>query len=345
MARSSIPRIPRRIRRIRSGGEYTTPLAQLMWAFAGVVLVVIAGTALGVLYLNPPATATYHAYLPEAGGVRPGDGVRIAGVHVGRVVSVELTDTAVDVGFLVGTEHRLGDATGVDVRMLTPIGGVYLALLPAGAAPLRDPIPPERTRLPFLVTDLLPAAGAAAGEVDTTALRATVEGAARALDGAPGALRDTVSGLGAVVGALAEQKQQIEDLLALSDEYLAAVRDNEQLATEVIRAYAILGPQIVAARSKVEIFSDKVTAVVGLLFDFLSGPYAEQIEPLLPPLEQTRDTSRDLLGHADAVIAAMAGTVTRLAELAGPGGRALVDQSGLTTPPPPVCIPVPGAGC
>lgn len=339
--------LPNRTSQVRfgAGGEDPSPRAQLVWALVSVVAVLVAGTALGALYLRPPGNATYHALAPETGGVRPGDGVRIAGVAVGRVLSVELAGDAVDIEFIVDTDHHLGDLTAIEVRMLTPIGGVYVALLPAGSDPLREPVPAERVRLPFLVTDLLPAAGATAAQVDTSALRAAVDGAGRALADAPGALRDTVTGLGAVVGAMAEQKQQIEDLLVLSNEYLAAVRDNQQLATEVIRAYAILGPQIVAARSKVEIFSDKVTAVVGLLFDFLSGPYAEKVEPLLPPLEQTRDHSRQLLAQVDAVIGAAATTLTKLSELAGPEGRALIDQSGLTVTPAAVCIPVPGAGC
>ncbi|MGW0178010.1 MlaD family protein [Nocardia sp. NPDC003345] len=327
------------------GGEFPGARAQLVWALVSVVAVLIAATTLGVLYLRPPGHTTYHVLLAESGGVRAGDGVRIAGVAVGRVLAVELTADAVDVEFTVATAHRIGDETSVDVRMLTPVGGTYLALRPSGAGPLREPIPAERARLPFLVTDLMPAAGAVAARVDTTALRAAVDGAGRALADAPGAVRDAVTGLGTVVDAMAEQKQQIEDLLVLSDEYLAAVRDNQSLATEVIRAYAILGPQIVAARSKVEIFADKVTAVVGLLFDFLSGPYAERVEPLLPPLEQTRDTSRQLLADVDAVLGALTTTVTKLSELAGPEGRALVDQSGLTVAPRPVCVPVPGAGC
>lgn len=332
------------------GAEQASPRSQLVWALLSVMVLTIGAGTVGALYLRPPGSATYHLTLPESGGLKPGDGVRIAGVAVGRVQAVELAGgypraTHVDVTFEIDTEQPLGDATSVDVRMLTPVGGLYLALLPAGDQPLREPIPAERARLPFVVNDLLPETVKVTDKADTAALRATLEGSAGALSGAPGAVREAVSSLSVVIGALAEQRTQVQDLLTLSNEYLNTAHENEQLTTEVIRAYAILGPQIVAARSKVEIFADKVTAVVGLLFDFLSGPYAEQLEPLFFPLEQSRDLSLDLLADTDRMLDALTGTLRQLAGLAGPEGQALIDQSGLTVERPDVCLPVPGAGC
>ncbi|MGK8522609.1 MlaD family protein [Nocardia asteroides] len=327
------------------GGEQPSPRAQLVWALVSVITVTLAFATVGVLYLRPPNHLTYRLHLPETGGLSTGDSVRIAGVKVGRVTSIRLGEDHVDVEFIVHADHRVGDRTAADIRMLTPVGGLYLALLPAGSQPLRTPIPVERTRLPFLVNELVPEAASVAEQIDTESLRTTLDAAARALTDAPGTVRQAVSSLGAVVGALAEQRTQVQGLLDLSNEYLATARDNEMLATEVIRAYAILGPQIVAARSEVEIFADKVTAVVGLLFDFLAGPYAEKLEPLFFPLEQSRDLSRELLDSTDAVIAAMTRTLEQLSALAGPEGRALIDQSGLTVRRPEVCLPVPGAGC
>jgi phospholipid/cholesterol/gamma-HCH transport system substrate-binding protein len=327
------------------GPENPSPRAQLVWALVSVVVVTLAFATVGVLYLRPPGYLTYRLLLPETGGLTAGDSVRIAGVKVGRVLSIRLDEDHVDVEFIVDSGQRLGDRTAVDVRMLTPVGGLYLALLPAGTQPLRTPIPVERARLPFLVSELIPETVRVAEQIDTESLRKTLDAAAHALTDAPGAVRQAVSSLGAVVGALAEQKNQVQGLLELSNEYLGTVRDNEMLATEVIRAYAILGPQIVAARSQVEIFADKVTAVVGLLFDFLAGPYAEKLEPLFFPLERSRDLSRELLSSTDAVIAALTRTLEELSGSAGPEGRALIDQSGLTVHRPDVCLPVPGAGC
>ncbi|BDT90930.1 putative Mce family protein [Nocardia sputorum] len=327
------------------GAETPSARAQMVWALVSVIAVTLAFATVGVLYLRPPDYVTYRLQLPETGGLTTGDSVRIAGVKVGRVTSIRLGEEHVDVEFIVRSGRRLGDRTAVDVRMLTPVGGLYLALLPTGGQPLRAPIPAERARLPFLVQELIPETVRVTEQIDTESLRTTLDAAARALTDAPGTVRQAVSSLGAVVGALAEQRNQVQGLLELSNEYLVTARDNEMLATEVIRAYAVLGPQIVAARAKVEIFADKVTAVVGLLFDFLAGPYAETLEPLFFPLEQSRDLSRDLLSSTDAVITAMTRTLEGLAGSAGPEGRALIDQSGLTVHRPEVCLPVPGAGC
>ncbi|MGW0248365.1 MlaD family protein [Nocardia goodfellowii] len=327
------------------GAEEAPPRAQLLWAMLTVVVLTIAATGIGVAYLHPLGTSTYHLRLPESGGLKSGDGVRIAGVTVGRVLSLRLEEDYVAVEFSVDSTQRLGDRTAVDVRMLTPVGGLYLTLSPAGSAPLRDAIPVDRAQLPYLVNELVPKAAELAEQVDMAALRTALAGVADGLTDAPGAVRDSVSDLESVVTVLATQKQQVEGLLALSNEYLVAARKNQELATEVIRAYAILGPQIVAARSKVEIFADKMTAVVGLLFDFLSGPYAEKVEPLLFPLEQTRNLSGELLDSTNSVIDSMLTTLTKLAQLAGPEGRALIDQSQLAVRPLEVCIPTPGTRC
>lgn len=334
-----------RLRRIEFGPEDASPRAQARWALVSVIVVIAMLATVGVLYLRPPGYRTHQVILLEAGGLHGGESVRIAGIPVGRVLAMHLRDEDVEVEFSVKASVRLGDRTAVDVRMLTPIGGLYLALVPEGSTPLRAPIPVTRTRLPFVVTDLVAQAKSTTDRVDTDALRASLSGAAAALSGAPESVRNSVTDLEKVVHLFAIQKQQIEGLLALSGEYLQTVHDNQAITTEVLRAYAALGPRIVESRTKVKTFADSIADLVGLLFEFLSGPYQAKIEPLLPPLEQTRDLAGQLLDRTDQVMASLTTTVTELGQLAGPDGRALVDQSGLTVAQPNVCLPVPGKKC
>ncbi|MFZ2173120.1 MAG: MlaD family protein [Rhodococcus sp. (in: high G+C Gram-positive bacteria)] len=333
------------IERFDFGPEEANPRTQLLWAIVAIVVITLVLGIVVSVYTRPPGYSSYHLELPESGGLAAGDDVRIAGVPVGKIEALHLAEDHVDVEFTVGSTHRLGDQTSVSVRMLTPIGGLYLAVHPDGQKPLDGGIPAERATLPFLVNDLFEDADAVVEELDTEALRMALTRTASTLADSPEAIRSTVTDLETVVTVFAQQKDQIEDLVALSNEYLRTANDNQDLAVEIIRGYSVLGPQIIAAQDNVQTFADKIAALTGLLFDFLSGPYAEKIEPLLPPLEDTREASGELLESVDSVMTSMTSTLTGLAAIAGPEGQMLIDQSGLTVQRPDVCLPMPGTRC
>lgn len=338
-------RLPQWFASFDLGSEDADPTAQTRWALAGLGVLAVIFAVVAALYLHPPGTATYSLELPESGGLAEGDEVRIAGVPVGSVASLALADDHVDVTFTVDSQYALGDTTSVSVRMLTPIGGLYLALHPAGEQPLRGPIPPERASLPFLVGDLFDEADAVFEELDAEALRIALDKTSAALSESPEAINTTVIDLEAVMAVIAAQKNQIEDLLALSNEYLNTAIDNQQLAIEIIRGYATLAPQMIAAREDVTLFADVLGNLSGLLFDFLSGPYAEKVEPLLPPLEEAADQGEELQAQVDSMMTSITTTLNGLAGIAGPEGQVLIDQSGLTVQRPDACLPMPGTRC
>lgn len=331
--------------RLDFGSEDADPRTQLWWAvLGGVVLAAILLAVVG-LSLRPPGTETYRMELPESGGLAAGDDVRIAGVPVGKVERLALDTDHVDVEFTVDSEYFLGDQTGASVRMLTPVGGLYVTLLPAGREPLDGPIPPERTQQPFLVSEMFAEADAVIAELDTRALRTALDATARTLDESPGALETTVTDIEAVMDVMATQRDQVEGLLALSNEYVGTVNANQELALEIIRGYAILGPQILGAADDVETFADELAGLTGLLFDFLSGPYQAKVEPIIPHLKAAAISADELRTSVTELLDGMENTVRALSDVAGPEGRMLIDQSGLTLDRPAVCLPTPGTRC
>lgn len=327
------------------GAEDASSSSQMWWATVSIAVVAILIATTGILYLKPPGTQTFHLTLSESGNLRAGDAVRVAGVPVGKILGLGLREDHVDVEFSVTSEVFVGDTTSVSVRMLTPIGGLYLAMMPSGTEPLREPIPQTRADVPFLVDDLVSNAVDVTDQIDTDALRDAMSASSVALDDAPGTVRSTVTDMQKVIELFARQKNQIEDLLSLSNEYLGAVLDNKSLITEVIRAYAVLGPSAIASAEETKVFADSLSILVGVIFDFLSGPYQQKLEPLLPPLVEARNVGRDMVGWSTQVVDQMRHTLVSLGELAGPEGKALIDQSGLTTRLPDVCLPVPGRTC
>jgi phospholipid/cholesterol/gamma-HCH transport system substrate-binding protein len=91
------------------------------------------------------AGRSYSAALSEAGGLKAGDDVRVAGVKVGKVRSVDLEGDHVRVDFRVSGDTRLGSETAASVRIKTILGQKFLMLEPAGRGELDGEIPLDRT--------------------------------------------------------------------------------------------------------------------------------------------------------------------------------------------------------
>src|SRR5918999_146779 len=115
---------------------------------------------------------TYYAEFSESGGLRVDDEVRIAGVRVGKVESIELDGDKVRVGFRVETDSAFGTDTQAAIKVKTLLGAMYIALVPAGEGQLEedDTIPVERTSSPFDVVDAFEGLAENSAEVDTDEL-------------------------------------------------------------------------------------------------------------------------------------------------------------------------------
>lgn len=81
------------------------------------------------------AGKTYSAVFTEAGGLRPGDEVRVAGVRVGEVTDVQLDGKQVVVSFQAKGVH-LKDATTAAIKVKTMLGQKFVSLDPLGSGSL-----------------------------------------------------------------------------------------------------------------------------------------------------------------------------------------------------------------
>src|SRR3954469_5311090 len=115
---------------------------------------------------------TYTAAFSEAGGLKVDDPVRIAGVRVGKVQSIELEGDHVKVTLRVKTDSQFGDETGAAIRVNTLLGAMYVALEPAGSGQLDSDkeIPVERTSSPYDVVEAVSGRAETADEIDTDQL-------------------------------------------------------------------------------------------------------------------------------------------------------------------------------
>jgi phospholipid/cholesterol/gamma-HCH transport system substrate-binding protein len=153
------------------------------------------------------------AALSEAGGLKPGDDVRIAGVKVGKVTAVDLEGSHVKVDFRVDKGTSLGDKTSASVRIKTILGQKFLALDPAGKGELRSEIPLSRTTPAYDVVQAFSDLTVNTERTDTDQLATALDTVADTFRDSPEEVRAAVEGLGRLSRTIASRDAQLRTLL------------------------------------------------------------------------------------------------------------------------------------
>jgi phospholipid/cholesterol/gamma-HCH transport system substrate-binding protein len=157
---------------------------------------------------------TYHADFADAGGLKSGDDVRIAGVKVGKVSSLSLQGNMVRVAFQVSTSAHIGDQSRADIKIKTLLGEKFIALGPSGAGKLHGDIPLARTTTPLDVTDAFIGLGERAGAIDTKQLASAFDTLAATFKDTPPYVHDSLRGLQRLSTTIASRDNALKQLLA-----------------------------------------------------------------------------------------------------------------------------------
>lgn len=202
-------------------------------AFAVVVL--LAGVA-AYFYIAPPGQQEITFTTRDAVSLRGGEDVRLAGVSVGSVDSLDLSDDAVTVHASVDSKVRIGDQTRVEVRLLTAVGGYFVSLIPQGP-PVDGParIPLERVSVPYTIADTLQELPRVTDEVSGVPFDKILEQLDSGLGETPRAVENVVSGLQSVTGIISRQKSQLQSALGLVSEYSSALDGSREYLFGLLR--------------------------------------------------------------------------------------------------------------
>lgn len=342
----TIGSIRRRMPRLSLGEEDSTARTQTIWALSGSLVIVVALLAAFALYANPLGARTYSADMHSTGGLVGGADVRIAGVPVGRVKSVSLADDHVVMKFTVSSDVLVGDQTSMEIRMLTPVGGVYVSVSPSGEHSIGSRhIPADRVQLPFQIPELLQQATPVVQQIDAGTLRQNLVSIDSALAKAPGSVRSTIDSAQQILDVFNRQKDQITRILSMSNEYIGVANSQEDAIRTLIEDLARLGPALVANKTAVNIATSTLVDVMSKAFEFLGGPFQTRIEPLLFPLEHGVDSAQALGRKLDDTIGQFQGMIKKLAGLLGPDGQIYIDQANALVDSPNICVPIPGRSC
>ncbi|MER5179409.1 MCE family protein [Streptomyces sp. NPDC002896] len=189
---------------------------------------------------------TYSAAFSEAGGLKPGDEVRIAGVKVGKVEDVDLDGDHVKVVFKVKGDPEFGTRTGASIRVKTILGAKYLALHPKGTGQLKpgSEIPLNRTVPAYDVVQAFSDLTTTSEKVDTDQLATALDTISTTFQDSPAEVRASIKGLSKISRTVASRDKALGDLLdhangvtgvlaARSKDFSALVKDGDQLFKEI----------------------------------------------------------------------------------------------------------------
>ncbi len=240
---------------------------------------------------------TYYASFSEAGGLKVNDEVRIAGVRVGKVNSVELEDGEVKVGFKVKTDSTFGEETAAAIKVKTLLGAMFISLEPAGSGQLEEgsTIPVERTSSPYDVVDAFEGLADTAADVDTDQLAKSLTTLADLSRNTPEEFRSALSGVSALSRTIASRDEQINSLLQNLDRVSTVLNARDEDLLTLMRDSDVLFRALVARRDAVHdllvstsTLSRELTAIVSQSRADLK-PALDHLENVLAVLNKNQD--------------------------------------------------------
>ena len=235
---------------------------------------------------------TYYADFSEAGGLKADDEVRIAGVRVGKVESVDLDGDHVKVAFRLDSGADFGDETLAAIKVKTLLGAMYLSLEPAGSGQLDagSEIPIKRTSSPYDVVDAFSGLAKTSEQIDTKQLATSLTTLADLTRNTPDEFRDALSGVSRLSANIASRDDQINTLLKNLDRVSGVLNDRDQDIVGLMRDSDVLFRALVARRQ----------AVHNLLVS--TSSLSKELTALVT---QTRADLKPALEHLDNVVAVL----------------------------------------
>jgi phospholipid/cholesterol/gamma-HCH transport system substrate-binding protein len=281
---------------------------------------------------------TYYAEFSEAGGLQVNDEVRIAGVRVGKVESVELDGDKVKVGFKVETDSEFGEETRAAIRVKTLLGAMYLSLLPAGDDQLEEDstIPVERTTSPFDVVDAFSGLAETSADIDTDQLAKSLTTLSDLTRNTPEEFRGALQGVSKLSETIASRDDQINSLLNNLERVSTVLDDRDQDIVQLMRDSDVLFQALVSRRDAIHdllvstsTLSEELTTLVTQSRADLKPAldHLENVVGVLNKNEDNIDNSIRLMAPFYRVFANTLGTgpwfdtfIMNLPPLPGPGG-------------------------
>jgi phospholipid/cholesterol/gamma-HCH transport system substrate-binding protein len=252
------------------------------------VALLVAGTALVLrqLYFSP---LTITAHFSSATGIYPGDEVRVAGVRVGTIKTIEPEGPQAKVVLAVDRGVPVPAEAKAIIVAQNLVSARYVQLAPAyeDSGPTmadgaeigadRTAVPVEwdevKTQLMRLATDLGPD-----GDGSGTSAARFIESAANAMEGNGEKLRRTITELSGVGRILADGSGNLVDVIKNLQIFVAALRDSNTQIVAFQDRLASVTSVVDGSRSELDAALTNLTSAVGEVQRFIAGSREQTVE-------------------------------------------------------------------
>jgi phospholipid/cholesterol/gamma-HCH transport system substrate-binding protein len=232
---------------------------------------------------------TYYAAFSEAGGLKANDEVRVAGVRVGKVKTVDLAGDHVRVEFLVDSGVDFGNQTAAAIKVKTLLGAMYLSLEPSGSGQLAEgsEIPRDRTTSPYDVVQAFSGLADRSERIDTDQLAKALNTMAALTENTPEEFQAALRGMSDLSENIAARDEQLNTLLGNLRKVSGVLGDRRGDLITLMRDGDKLFRALAARRQSVH--------------DLLTATSQLSIE-LTKMVRSTREDLKPALDHLDNVV-------------------------------------------
>lgn len=247
----------------------------------------------------------YHAVFADAGGLSPGNDVKVSGVTKGTVSAVALSRGKALVTFTLDGTVTLGTQTTAHIRTGTVLGARMMTLEPAGTGSLHaaDTIPLARTGSPYSLTDAVSDFTTNTADTDTAILTHSLD-----------TLSDTIDRMAPQLGPTFDGLTRLSRTLNSRNESLVALLKNAADVTGILsQRSAQVNTLLLDADALTGVLNQRRHAIVDLLANTsalsqqLSGLVHDNEKALAPTLQKVNSVTAILEKNRDNIAKALAG--------------------------------------
>ncbi len=229
---------------------------------------------------------TYYANFAEAGGLKTNDEVRIAGVRVGKIDSVELEGDHVKVAFKVKDSDAFGPDTSAAIQVKTLLGAMFLSLEPSGKGQMKEEatIPIERTTSPYDVVEAFEGLAATSEQIDTDQLAEALTTLADLTRNTPEEFKAALGGVTRLSGNIAARDAEIGTLLTNLEKVSRVLDERDQDIVALMSDADVLFRALVSRREAIHNLLTS-TSTLSEELTLLVRQSREDLKPALTHLE------------------------------------------------------------